>query len=64
MPLGSHLITLAINDQMVIGSKFVDLLSIATTLAGFGDGRGHLKLMDFVIACLQDWYAAISLFCI
>lgn len=50
---------MATDESAVIGSKFVDFLSISSTLAGFGDGSGHLKLMEAVIIWLQVWYVII-----
>ena len=47
---------MAADESVVIGSKFVDFLSISSTLAGYGDGNGHLKLMKSVVKWLQTWY--------
>lgn len=56
IPLGTLLLNMATDVSVVIGSKFVDFLSISSTLAGFGDGNGHLKLMKAVVQWLQIWY--------
>ena len=60
LPLGTHLIHMATDHSVLIGSKFVDFLSISTTLAGSHDGRGHLKLMNAVIIWLKTWYVLLQ----
>ena len=60
--MGTLLLDMAVDVSVVIGSKFVDFLSISSTLAGYGDGSGHLKLMKAVVLWLQTWYKLYSLF--
>ena len=60
IPLGTLLIRMAADESVVIGSKFGDFLSISSTLAGYGDGNGHLKLMKAVVQWLQTWYALLQ----
>ena len=56
IPLGTLLLNMATDVSVVIGSKFVDFLSISSTVAGYGDGSGHIKLMQAVVMWLQTWY--------
>ena len=56
IPLGTFLLNMATDDSAVIGSKFVDFLSISSTLAGSGNGIGHLKLMKAVVVLLHTWW--------
>lgn len=55
IPLGMVLLHMASDVSVVIGSKFVDFLSVSSTLAGYGDGSGHIKLMKAVVIWLQTW---------
>ncbi len=56
IPLGTLLLNMATDVSVVIGSKFVDFLSISSTLAAYGDGSGHIKLMKAVVIWIQTWY--------
>jgi hypothetical protein len=59
IPLGTLLLDMTSDVSVVIGSKFVDFLSISSTLAGYSDGSGHIKLMKAVVVWLQTWYVVL-----
>ena len=62
IPLGTLLLNMASDVSVVIGSKFVDFLSISSTLASYNDGSGHIKLMQAVVIWLQTWYVLVCYF--